>query len=198
MAHRERGQALEARIAEHLMLAAQHAGCGWPRKRIHRPIDLHQQRHILWRVAPHEGMLGRAVALGQGRATDPPSHQARDLRPAVAAELLQVLQQHPALASLAAPVVEPPQHRPDPRVACRVVSARAKIQRLSPGHHLAHLFERAHLCLVHVDHHRLDDRPLAQKLIVSFLITPESVQAHTSLESGLPLQAHTSLEKTSR
>jgi hypothetical protein len=44
----------------------------------------------------------------------------------------------------------------------RIVPAGARIQRLSSRHHLARLFERAHLCLVHVDHHRLDDRPLAK------------------------------------
>jgi len=85
MAHRDRGQTREARIAKYLKLAAQYAGRSRARKRVHRPVDLHQQRYVQRRIASRERMLRRAVALGQLLAADPPSHQARDLCPAVAA-----------------------------------------------------------------------------------------------------------------
>jgi hypothetical protein len=87
-------------------------------------------RDIHGRVASGKRVLRGAVTRGQRLTAHPSAHQTPHLRPAVAAELVQVLQHQPA-------------HNPD--------------------------------------------TPMKN---------PNSAQAQTALESGHPLQAHTSLEKT--
>ena len=58
--------------------------------------------------------------------------------------------------------------------------------------------QRAHLGFVHVDHHRIDDRPSSSAGCPSAAKPPVSdpLQAQFPLECRLGLQAHTSLDKT--
>ena len=162
VAHRDRAQAFEARVAEDIALASQDAGRGRARHRVHGPIDIGQQRHVGGRVAPRKGVLRRAVALDQGLTRQPTRHQPLDLRAAVAAQALQVRQHHPSVGALEATVLKPPQHQGDPGVAPLVVLGPAELQGLRAAHHLSHLLQGAHLRFVHVDHHPFDDRLASQ------------------------------------
>src|SRR5271170_4979958 len=69
--HRERAQPLEARIAEDVALAAQHAGRGRSRERAQGAVYLGQQRHIKGRIAPCKSVFGGAVLLDQWLARHP-------------------------------------------------------------------------------------------------------------------------------
>ncbi len=196
--HRDRAQASEARVGEDIALAPQHAHRGRPRQRSHGPVHLGQQRDVSARVAPREGMLGGAVVLRQRLASHPARHQPRHLCAAVAAQALHVGQHRPSIRAPQHAVVQPPQHRLDPSAAALVVLGGAKPQRLRSLQHLPHLLHGAHLHLVHVDHHRFDDRRTAPAGCPSAIQPPlpGPVQAQSSLESRARLQTHTSLEKT--
>ena len=65
-------------------------------------VHLDQQRDVGRRVFARKGHRRAPVALGQGNLGQPVAlparHQAGDLRPAVATGVLQVPEQHPALA----------------------------------------------------------------------------------------------------
>jgi hypothetical protein len=156
---RDVAQSLEAWGLEHVALAAQHAGRGGSGQRSHGPVHLGQQRHVSGRVVPRKGVLGPAVVLHQRLGRHPAGHQPRHLRAAVAAEVLQVGQHRALVRTGELAVAKPAQHLLDPAVASLVILGPPELQRLGPGHDLAHLLERAHLCFIHVDHHRFDDRP---------------------------------------
>ncbi|MBE7427035.1 MAG: hypothetical protein IT503_00090 [Burkholderiaceae bacterium] len=121
----------------------------------------------------------------------------RNLRAAVATQPLHVRQHRSPIRTPQLTVLQPPQHRIDPPVAALIVLGSPKLQRLGPLQHLPHLFHGAHLRLVHIDHHRFDDRHAAPAAARKPLNRPsQAVQAHSSLESRARLQAHTSLDKT--
>lgn len=93
-----------------------------------------------------------------------------------------------------------PQHLFDPRKALLIVIVRRPdFQHLRVLQHLTHLLQRSHLRFVHVDHHRFDDRhhPLCSHPLAARNPRQHPTQAHFSPESQGPLQAHTSLDKTS-
>ena len=194
----DRTQTLEARVAEHITLATQHAGRGRARHRVHGPIDIDQQRHVGAGVAPCEGVLGCAVLLDEPLAAVPARDQSRDLGAAVAAQPLQIGQHRPAMRARQPAVIEAPQHRFDPRVAPLVILGPPKLQRLGSRQHLAHLLQGPNLGFVHVDHHPLDDRLAASAGCPSAQHPPppNRLQAHSSVESRARLQAHISLDKT--
>ncbi len=199
--HRELGQPHEARVAEDIALAAQHAGRGRTRQRAHGAVHIGQQRHVRRRVQAGKRPTRRAVVLHQRLAGGPARNQSRDLGAAVAAQALHVGQHHTTLAALEPAVIEAPQHGLDPGVALLViVLGPLKFQRLRARQHLPRLLHGAHLRFVHVDHHPFDDRCAAPPGCPSAsqrrLQTP--FQAHSSLESRAWLQAHTSLDKTMR
>jgi hypothetical protein len=158
MPHGDVAQALESSVLEHVALAAQHAGRGGPRQCAHGPVYLGQQRHVSSRIAPRKRVLRAAVVLHQRLAIHPPRHQPRHLRSAVAAQVLQVRQHRAFVGSAQLPVAEAAQHLLDPAIPPLVILGPPELQRLRAGHHLPHLLHRAHLRLVHVDHHRFDDR----------------------------------------
>ncbi len=152
--HRQRAQALEARVIEDVALAPQRARRGRHRQRTHRTVPLGQQRHVGRRGTPLERMRGGAVPLGQRLLPGHPArHQACHLRAAVAAQALQVDQHHASVATPQRSVVQTLQHGADPCVPACVVLRGPELQGLRAQQPLAHLLHGAHLCLVHVDHH---------------------------------------------
>jgi hypothetical protein len=98
----QRGQALIAGIAIVPVGPLQEVRDGRPADVFMGLVHLDEQRHIEGGVFACKGRSRRTVALGQGDRSQavalPPGDQTRDLRPAVAAGVLQVPQQHTTLA----------------------------------------------------------------------------------------------------
>ncbi len=188
MRHRQRRQPCVARIAMDLVLAAQHAGSGWPGEGVHGPVDLGEQGDVGGRVLAREGVRRCPVAFTQRRSGAPALHQPRDLGAAVAAQVLQVGKHRAPIRALELAISQALEHRCEPFVTPGIVVGAAKLQRHRARKHFAHLDQRANLRLVHVNHHGCDDRPGPP--------IDCRLQAHTSLESARGVQAHTSLDKT--
>jgi hypothetical protein len=101
----QRGQALIAGIVIVPVGPLQKVRDGRPADVFMGLVHLDEQRHVKGGVFARKGRGRRTVAFGQGHlgqtVTLPPGHQTSDLRPAVAAGVLQVPQQHTTLALLA-------------------------------------------------------------------------------------------------
>ena len=161
MAHREARQAAVVGVAIARELAAQYAGGGGARERVHGAIHIGQQSDIGRRVFACEGVCRGAVALDQRRPVAPPSYQPRDLGAAVATQALQVDQHRAAIRAPQLAVAKAIEHGTDPHIAPGVIVRAVELQRGRTGKYLTYLHQRTHLRLVHVDHHVGNDRPCA-------------------------------------
>jgi hypothetical protein len=156
-------------------------------------VHLDEQRHIKGGVFARKGRGRGTVALGQGdlsqAVTLPPGHQTRDLRPAVAAGVLQVPQQHTTLALLATGVVKACEDATDVPIPLAIVVCRRELNRAAGAEKLLDLLDRRQPCFVHVDHHPCDDQPTPH-FSRNFFPSGSFLGGNTPL-----VQAHTTLDK---
>ena len=156
-------------------------------------VHLDEQRHVDGGVFARKGRGRRTVALGQGdcsqAVTLPTGHQTSDLRPAVAAGVLQVPQQHATLALVATGVVKACEDATDVPIPLAIVACRRELNRGAGAEKLLDLLDRRQPCFVHVDHHPCDDQPTPH-------FTRNFFRSGSFLGGKTPLvQAHTTLDK---
>ncbi len=177
---RQRGQALVAGIAIHVVGALQQVSNGRAAHVLIGAIHLHQQRDIAGGVLAGKGRPRSRVALGQGHRGQavgvPAGDQPGQLWAAVAADVAQIGQQHATLAFVAPGIVEAPQDAADVRVALGVPAVGRKFDLGAGAEKFLDLPDCAEPRLVHVDHHPCDDQP------VPSAHPPLPAQAHFSLE----------------
>ena len=160
---RQACQALIAGIAVHAPGAAQEVHNGWTTHIFIGAVHLYQQLDIGLGVLAGKGDSGGSVAFGQGHSGQPvlipAGYQASDLDTDIATGAAQVGQHHAALTLFNLGIVKALEHAADVFVAIEVTAAFSgcEVDFGSGCQKFLQVRNRAQLCLVHVDHHPVDD-----------------------------------------